>query len=210
MKKAARPAKKKTATKKPAPRPKPRPVVQAPAPRIAVRPAETKTAEGELSSRDQAKTFERAAAMFHKGEFAKARQSFRIAAGGPNRDMMHAALMHIRMCDRRLSSAAPELKTPEEHYTYAVALMNRGQLQEAEEQFRQSLRGHEHGDHIHYGLALCYGLRGNLERAFEHLKRAIDLRPQNRVVARNDPDFQTIASQPPLRGLLFPERTDTA
>jgi hypothetical protein len=39
------------------------------------------------------------------------------------------------------------------------------------------------------------------------MKRAIELRPQNRVAARNDPDFAEIGEQPPLAELLYPERT---
>jgi len=154
------------------------------------------------------RAFEKAMGLFHKGDFAKAREAFLASAGGPNRDMGHTAQMHIRMCERRLSKSPLEPKTSEDHYNYAVTLMNRGQFQEAEEQFRKSLAGHESADYIHYALALCCGLRGNMEAAAAHLKRAIELRPQNRMIARNDPDFMAIASHSPLRDILL-ERTSS-
>jgi len=94
------------------------------------------------------------------------------------------------------------LETLEDRYTYAVALMNARRLDEALEQLQQVLVHDENCDHVHYALAICYGLKGEFEKAAEHLKKAIELRPENRVKARHDPDFESIAQHPQLRQLL--------
>ncbi len=165
--------------------------------------------EKELDQREQFKAFDKGMSLFHRGDFAKARKLLEEVIGGPSREMSHAAQMHIRMCDRRLASTMPELKTAEDHYNYAVALMNQGRLGEAEPAFRAGLRLEESADHIHYGLALCCALRGNLPGASDHMGRAIELRPHNRATARSDPDFQPFLTRPPLSEVLFPERNES-
>jgi len=61
-------------------------------------------------------------------------------------------------------------------------------------------------DHIHYAMALAKALSGDLYGAHRHLERAIELEPRNRLAARQDADFAPFAGQPPLDGLLFPEK----
>ena len=61
-------------------------------------------------------------------------------------------------------------------------------------------------DHIHYALALAQALGGDLASAYESLKRAIELEPRNRQIARQDGDFAAVANQPPFDGLLYPEK----
>ena len=65
-------------------------------------------------------------------------------------------------------------------------------------------------DHVLYALALAKGLAGDIDGAHEHLKRAIDLEPRNRISARQDADFATFSSQPRIQQLLFPDKTGTA
>jgi len=51
--------------------------------------------------------------------------------------------------------------------------------------------------------ALGCGFAGDGNGACENLKRAIDLEPRNRILARQDPEFSALASQfPGLRALL--------
>ncbi len=178
------------------------------APRGPQRP-QPKAVERDNGFKDQVSHFESAMRLFHRGEFEKARELYRQAAAGPNREMAHTAGMHINMCERRLSSQQPEPETAEERYTLAVALMNQGRLADAEAQFRESLRMHESADHVHYSLSLCLGLQGKLDDAGRHLLRAIELRPQNRALARSDPDFLPIAHRPALRVILYPEREES-
>ena len=61
-------------------------------------------------------------------------------------------------------------------------------------------------DHIHYALALAQALGGDSPSAHENLKRAIELEPRNRLIARQDADFAPLAHQPPFDALLYPEK----
>ncbi|MCC6862058.1 MAG: tetratricopeptide repeat protein [Bryobacterales bacterium] len=148
--------------------------------------------------------FEEAARAFRNGNFAAARSLFQKAAQGPDREITNRAQLHVAMCERRLSSAAPAPKTAEEHYTYAVALMNSHDLAGARKHLETAIRMDPKPDHFYYALALCLGLSGDSQGAYQNLKRAIELRPQNRIAARQDADFAPLIKQPPLDRLLFP------
>jgi tetratricopeptide (TPR) repeat protein len=173
--------------------------------RSAARAAEQAAASNAVAL--QNKTFERAISQFHARKYKDAKELFEQAAQGPSREMAHAARLHIRMCEQRLTAATgPEPRTVEDFYNLAVALINRRDLAAAETQLRQALAMMENGDHLHYALALCRGLQGDAEGAYNHLKRAIDLQPRNRAAARNDPDFLEISHLPAVRDLMYPER----
>ena len=155
----------------------------------------------------QLKAFEHGIKLLHAGKFNDAKPLFAQAAAGPNREMAHNADLHVRMCDRRLEKPALEFRTVEDRYNYAIAMINARNLPAAVEQLQAALRLDPRADHVHYGLALCRGLSGDLAGAYENLKRAIELNPRNRLAARQDADFSGISNQSPLRELLYPEKT---
>ncbi len=161
---------------------------------------------GALEGAEQVSAFETAIARFRSGQFAAARELFQKAARGPSREISHTASLHSRMCDRRITGPAQAPRTAEEHYNYAVALMNQRRIEAAEQHLREALAQAPDNDHLYYVLALCRGWGGDLEGACAHMRRAIELQPRNRIVARNDPDFAEIGQRPPLQELLYPEK----
>jgi tetratricopeptide (TPR) repeat protein len=116
--------------------------------------------------------------------------------------MAHAARLRIRMCEQRIATAGPAPATAEEHYNYAVAFMNRADFQAARQHLERALQTAGDPDHIHYLLALCLGSLGDIDGACRHLRRAIEIHPRNRAMARSDPDFADLAHRPPISELL--------
>jgi tetratricopeptide (TPR) repeat protein len=166
---------------------------------------DSKADPNRIDLKEQARLFDEAKAKFLKRDFAGAREVFRKATTGPDVALAHAAAMHVNMCDRRLNQpAAPT--TPEEHYTAGVAALNGGSLVEAERLLTHALKSNDQAGHYHYALALCLGLKGDLDGCHRHLARAIDLEPDNRITARNDSDFQMLARQSPIKELLHAEK----
>ena len=51
-------------------------------------------------------------------------------------------------------------------------------------------------------LPLVQAMAGDLAGAHEHLRRAIELEPRNRIMARQDADFAALAGQPQFQALL--------
>lgn len=162
------------------------------------------------TERQQADLFDRAVRLFHSGSYSEALVLFEGAAAGPVLDLAYSARSHAGMCARRTGVREPSLRTPDEHYDYAIALLNERRLPQAERHLVEAIAQAPKADYIHYALALCRGLEGDLQSAYRHLRRAIELQPKNRMIARNDPDFADIARLSPLSELLYPERAAAA
>jgi tetratricopeptide (TPR) repeat protein len=154
----------------------------------------------------QMQSFEEGMRMFHVRKFQQAREFFLQAMRGADRAVSHRAGLHARMCEQRLESAGPLLNTPDEHYNYAITLINSRDLVKAQKHLRAALDADSAADHVFYALAACQSLGGDLQSAYENLKRAIDLQPRNRLAARQDPDLAALAGHPAFTRLLYPDR----
>ncbi len=163
-------------------------------------PARAKTAADQLAA------FESAMKLFHARRFKEARDLFQRALEGPERDVANRAGLHAAMCERRLTQETVHLSSPEDQYNYGVALLNARKVEEARSCLENALAAAPDADHIHYALALAKALKGDLAGACEHLRRAIELDPRNRMLARQDADFAAVANQPSLQALLYPEK----
>jgi tetratricopeptide (TPR) repeat protein len=151
----------------------------------------------------QLRRYEEAYRLFRGQKFADAKTAFERAIDGPQRELTHNARLHVSMCERRMHSGQVEFATADEHYNYAIARLNTRDLPIARRHFEAALAMAPNGDHIFYGMALCCGLSGDYQGCYENLKRAIDLQPKNRLVARQDPDFNTIVQHPVFHQLLY-------
>jgi tetratricopeptide (TPR) repeat protein len=172
---------------------------------IAPRPGAAPTPQ-KLTSEKQLHHFETGIKLFHARKFKEARESLLLAAEGPERDVGHRAQSHATMCEQRLQQPAVNLRTAEENYNYGVALLNTRKTEEARTHLNRALEMAPESDYIHYALALAYAMSGESAGALEHLKRAIDLEPKNRLMARQDTDFGPLAGQPTFQALLYPEK----
>jgi tetratricopeptide (TPR) repeat protein len=159
------------------------------------------------SSQHQLAAFEKAIKLFHGRKFGDARGEFDKAAQGPERDVAQRARLHISMCDSRLQKEAPPpLGSAEDYYNYGVALINVRKLAEARANLERGLQISPDADHLHFAMALAKALSGDYHGAHENLRRAIEIEPRNRLLARQDTDFAPLCHQPPLDSLLYPEK----
>jgi tetratricopeptide (TPR) repeat protein len=150
--------------------------------------------------------FERAIQLLHKRSFREAREMFEKARIGPNLEIAVNAATHVRMCERRLAAPLPEPKSAEEHYNYAIALINLRNLEEARRHVEIALKMEPRADHVHYAMGVCMALSGDAQGAYDSLKRAIELQPRNRMVARQDSDLEGVSHHPRIGKLLYPEQ----
>jgi tetratricopeptide (TPR) repeat protein len=158
------------------------------------------------SSRNQLARFEAGMKLFHARRLKEARDHFNAAVEGPERDVAQRARLHLAMCDRRLQQTTVNLRSAEEYYNYGVALLNTRTVVEARGYLEKALQMSPGADHVHYALALAQALSGDIANAYDNLKRAIEIEPRNRILARQDADFAPLAGQPPFDSLLFPEK----
>jgi tetratricopeptide (TPR) repeat protein len=165
-----------------------------------------RTAASQQSSQKQLASFESAMKLFHARKFKEARDLFLSAAEGPERDVAHRAQLHATMCERRLEQGSVNLQTAEDYYNYGIALLNTRKIEDARTHLQRALALAPEADHVFYALAAAQALSGDAAGAHDHLKRAIELEPRNRLMARQDADFSALAGQAPFQALLYPEK----
>ncbi len=162
---------------------------------------------GKLTREQQTSLYDKAMSLFSAGDLARAKEILDQVAAGPNREIAHAAKMHAAASERRLIAEAElKLQTAEDYYNYAVTLINQRKPQEATKYLLRALESASISDHIHYALAISYGLLNQLSDAAKHLRRAVELNPKNRTVARNDPDFESFIQSPEISSILRKDR----
>jgi tetratricopeptide (TPR) repeat protein len=152
----------------------------------------------------QLKVYESAVRLFAQRKLSEAREQFLEVAKGPAPHISDKARSYAQVCDRRLGASDVNLSTAEDHFNYGVERLNARDVELARHHLGRALSLEPDADHVLYTMALCCGFAGDGNGACENLKRAIDLEPRNRILARQDPEFSALASQfPGLRALLL-------
>lgn len=139
-----------------------------------------------------------------ENKFDKARGYLQKVVAGPTKELSDRACVHLNTCNQRLEPANLQFKTVEEHFDYAVSLMNVGDYVNAREHL-EKLSKQSKSDYVSYGLAALDCLTGHLEDSLRHLGEAIRLNTTLRFQARNDSDFQNLAEDPRFTELLYPD-----
>jgi tetratricopeptide (TPR) repeat protein len=139
-------------------------------------------------------------------KFEKAKPLFQKVLGGPSKELTDRAAVHLSTCNQHLErSTATQFKSVEEHYDYAVSLMNLGDYVTAREHIEKLLKQSPKTDFVIYGLAALDCLTGHAEDSLRHLDEALRLNPSLRYQARNDSDFHDLAEDPRFTELLYPD-----
>lgn len=137
-------------------------------------------------------------------KYEKARTHLQKVLTGPSRELADRASIHLNICSQHLDKAANQFKSPEEHFDYAISLMNVGDYVTAREHL-DKLAKQSKSDYVSYGLAALDCLTGHVEDALRHLGEAVQANPALRFQARNDSDFQNLAEDPRFTELLYPD-----
>jgi len=116
------------------------------------------------------------------------------------------ARLHIAMLRPAAQQSAVSFATAEEYYNYGIALLNARNVVEARTHLEKALSMAPGSTTYTTRLALAQALSGDVGGAQENLRRAIELEPRNRQIARQDADFAPLANQAAFRSLLYPEK----
>jgi tetratricopeptide (TPR) repeat protein len=141
---------------------------------------------------------------FQKQNYDRAAEIFARLVDSDARDVAERAQVHLRLCRQRTGRPAPAPKSADEYYALGVACLNGRDLQQAVEHLSKADKLKPNQDHIRYALAVSHALEGNVDAAFAHLEAAFALRPENRIHARRDEDFQGLVADPRFRRLIYP------
>ena len=139
-------------------------------------------------------------------KFDKAKPHFQKVVASAIRELTDRAAVHLNTCNQHLErSATTQFKSTEEHFDYAVSLMNVGDYVTAREHLDKLLKQAPKADFVVYGLAALDCLTGHVEDSLRRLDESLRLNPQLRYQARNDSDFQNLAEDPRFTELLYPD-----
>jgi tetratricopeptide (TPR) repeat protein len=149
--------------------------------------------------------YQAAVQLLQQGKVDRALAAFEKLIPTAPPELLERCQMYISTCRRQLEKHTLTFLTPEEHYDYAVSQLNTGYYEEAREQFKAILAAHPEADYAFYGLGLLDAITGHIQECLANLARAIELNPMNRLQARVDNDFQSMADDPRFTELLYPE-----
>ena len=149
--------------------------------------------------------YQSAVQLLQQGKFEKALAAFEKLLPAAPAELKERCKMYISTCQRQMEKHNLTFLTPEEHYDYAVSQLNTGYYEEAHEQFNLILADYPSADFAFYGLALLDAMTGRTQDCLRNLGRAIELNHKNRLQARVDNDFQSMADDPRFTELLYPE-----
>src|SRR5262245_29330984 len=225
---AARPAKKRT---QPARRPvraaKPaksaRPAKQArppalkPALKAVAKPAAPPPPPAPPAPPPRKPTYHEAVAMYERGLQALQRRDFAASADAlrlvierypDERELLERARLYLKVCERELEPKEPAPKTADEWVYAATVALNAGDEATALRHLQRALTEDARHDHGHYMMAVVATRRGDAAGALDHLRQAVTLNPENRSLARQDPELESIREEGAFKAIV--EAADAA
>jgi tetratricopeptide (TPR) repeat protein len=156
-------------------------------------------------------TYVEAVALYERGLDTLQRHDYRAAAElfesvlrqYPEEKELHERVrLYLNICQRQVSREAPNPQTVEERLFASTIAINGGRYEEAISQLHLVRDEDPDNDHALYMLAVAHAQRGELAQAVAHLERAIAVNPENRALARTDPDFEPLRSDESFRAAV--------
>jgi tetratricopeptide (TPR) repeat protein len=156
------------------------------------------------------KQYESGIRLFQKESYDKAREIFEKLAAEAPAEIADRARIHVQICDRKMNHNGHALKSAEDYYLMGLTELNARNLDAALEHLTTAWKMEAERAEIRYALAATHALQGNPELAIEHLKAAIQIRPELKFQARQDTDFDSLASDPAYTRLVYSESAQVA
>jgi len=110
--------------------------------------------------------------------------------------------LYLNVCRKQASAIAASPQTVEERLYASTLALNGGRYDEAISHLRLVRDEDPDNDHALYMLAVAHAQRGELAEAVAHVERAMAMNPENRALARTDPDLDPLRGDESFRAAL--------
>jgi len=110
--------------------------------------------------------------------------------------------LYLNICKRQATTVASAPQTIDERLYASTIALNGGRYDEAISHLRLVRDEDPDNDHALYMLAVAHAQRGELAEAVAHVERAIAMNPENRALARTDPDLDPLRDDESFRAAL--------
>jgi len=125
-----------------------------------------------------------------------------IARFPEEKELHERAQLYIRVCERQLTPLDATPKTPEEQVYAATIALNAGQADRAIALLSSAVQRDPENDPAEYMLGVAFSLKGDLASALAHIKRALELNPDNRELVRKEADLEGVRQTEEIRAIL--------
>jgi tetratricopeptide (TPR) repeat protein len=125
-----------------------------------------------------------------------------IDAYPEEKELHERAQVYLNVCRRQALPLDATPKTFEERVYAATLAINAGAYDDGLGRLEALAGESPDNDHVHFMLAVARSLRGEPDKAWPHLQRAIELNPENRFLARQDADLEVLRRDPQFRQLI--------
>jgi tetratricopeptide (TPR) repeat protein len=148
--------------------------------------------------------YERGLEALQRHEYAEAvRQLESVLRLYPDEKELHERVrLYLNICQRHVEPREAAPQTVEERLYASTLAINGGRYDEAIQHLRLVRDEDPDNDHALYTLAVAHAQRGDIAEAVAHLERAIALNPENRALARRDPDLEPLREDEGFRAAL--------
>ena len=148
--------------------------------------------------------YESGVRALQRHDFTGAAEHFRsvVQRFPDERELLERARLYLRVCERETANRPTGPRTPQERIYAATVSLNAGDSGGALAHLRQALADDPENDHGHYIMAVTLTDRGQHPEALDFLRQAIELNPDNRSIARQDPDLTVLRETAACRELL--------
>ena len=156
-------------------------------------------------------TYIEAVAIYERGLEALQRHAYAEAARllesvlklYPEEKELHERVrLYLNICERQATQREAAPQTIDERLYAATLAINGGQYDQAIAHLRLVRDEDPDNDHALYMLAVAHAQRDEHAEAVAHLERAIALNPENRALARTDPDLEPLRDDDAFRATL--------
>jgi outer membrane protein assembly factor BamD (BamD/ComL family) len=150
-------------------------------------------------------------ALYERGLEALQRHDYRAAIDAleavlrqyPDEKELHERVrLYLNVCQRQAAQRQDSPQTVDERLYAATLAINGGQYDQAIAHLRLVRDEDPDNDHALYMLAVAHAQRDEHAEAVAHLERAIALNPENRALARTDPDLEPLRDDETFRAAL--------
>jgi outer membrane protein assembly factor BamD (BamD/ComL family) len=156
-------------------------------------------------------TYVEAVALYERGLEALQRHAYQQATSllesvlrqfPEERELHERVRLYLNICRRQATQREAAPQTIDERLYAATLSINGGQYDQAIAHLRLVRDEDPDNDHAIYMLAVAHAQRDEHAEAVAHLERAIALNPENRALARNDPDLEPLRDDDAFRAAL--------
>src|SRR5437867_382410 len=156
-------------------------------------------------------TYVEAVAVYERGLDALQRHDYAAATSllesvlrqfPEEKELLERVRLYLNVCQRQGAQRETAPQSIDERLYAATLAINGGQYDQAIAHLRLVRDEDPDNDHAIYMLAVAHAQRDEHAEAVAHLERAIVLNPENRALARNDPDLEPLRDDEAFRAAV--------